>query len=244
MSSLMYRRCALALFVAMLLASGCGLLAIGPIDGLSEGAAPASTLDRAAAALLLAAALWSLRRLRLGDPSPWERAWRLSAMAMTAAAVLMLLPLPSLAQEVREALGQMLRGAGCLWLVLGFLAERTSAAAARAAGGVWVPAVAVAALAWWWSYRDTSLLIWMELTPVWLLPSGLPHLRGRITRAGDWWALVFAYAAGQIGHVVALPPGAREWALCSGLAAAYGWLGYRVSATGPSQRSTSLNTSS
>lgn len=260
MSMLLYRRCALALFAAMLLASGCGLLVLGPIEGPWSGLRHARWMDHAAHAALLAVTLWTLRQLSRHRHAalPCARVWRFGAIAVAAAALLQMLPLPWITEEVRDTLAQTLRGAGCLWLVLGFLAERVSARAASTAGSALAMTVAMAAFAWWLHDRDASLLIWMELTPVLLLPSGLPHLPGRITRPVDWWVLVLSYAAGQVGHAVTGPGSIRVWSLCFGLAATYGTLGYRVSArcgsggdsdaereaAGPSQRRTSLNTSS
>jgi hypothetical protein len=257
MSSLMYRRCALALFVAMLLASGCGLLALGPIDGPPAQANHGAWPERITLGALVALALWSQRQFtRAGRPA-CARTWAHGAAAIICIAGLQLWPPRFLYAQALEATRQALAGTACAWLVLGFLAERVSGRAAHPVANISVGILGALAVAWQQRYGDWSLLLWFQLTPLWLLPSGLQHLPGRVTRAGDWWVLVPVYLATRLGELLM-----TSWqqsigilAAASGLAISYGWLGYRVSMrpdkpasagdgnAGATQRKTSLNTS-
>jgi hypothetical protein len=257
MSSLMYRRCALAMFVAMLLASGCGLLALGPIDGLPDRTSHGGWAERVALCALAGGALWSMRHLHRSGLPPHCRAWTPGAAAIVCIAGLQLWQPQRLTHQALQALQQAIAGAACAWLLMGFLAERVSARVRHPASNFAVVMLGALAVAWQQLYYDWSLQLWLQLTPLWLLPSGLQHLPGRMTVAVEWWALVLLYLAARAAEplIAEWQPGLGALVSTASLAALYGWLGYRASTwsdngasvgdgtTGATHRSTSLNTS-
>ena len=162
-----------------------------------------------------------------------------------------------LSHHTLQATLQALTGAACAWLVMGFVAERVSARTAHPAASFAVAVLSAVAVAWQQMYDDGSLLLWLQLTPLWLLPSGLQHLRGSMTGAIDWWALVLLYfiALGAAPLIAAWQPNLGDLVPAWSLTVLYGWLGYRASTwsgnaapagkgtAGDTQRNTSLNTS-
>lgn len=201
MSPRLSTRCALALLGAMVVASGVGLLALGPLDvavaphrltdtgppfGLSNGG---GVLLQAPLLLAALVATWSACRSALHPEL--RRAWAVffafAALAALASAVDH--ARPSVAGHV---LAKMPEASACALLASLFLAER--------AGLGWVGPVALrcaiaagplGALLWFASdlllgQPDYRLLLWLEHLPILLVPLGVWGLRSRGLRSADW----------------------------------------------------------
>jgi hypothetical protein len=151
-------------------------------------------------------------------------------------------------------------------LTLAFMAERVDALFGRNEAVAGACAVAGCAGLWWFAGHwvggpaDLRALVFLECLPLLLVPAGAVGLPGEHTRATDWLAMLGLYvlARGAALADTLLDPGRRGiggHALMLGLLAAMAaWAAYRIAngsrsrpawvLSDPTQRSTSLNTSS
>jgi hypothetical protein len=224
------------------------------------------TVDVLACLPLVAAAVWGIATTRR---SRWPVALRrpmigffalCAAMSVTAAAY-HLSP-----GDAGFVLTHVFAAGALTALLLAFMAERIDAmfgAGPGCAAGIGV--VACAAL-WWYAGQwasgqgDLRALLFLESLPLLLVPAGALSLPGRQTTAVDWRLMLGLYLVARVAGFA----DAAVYAVTGGLsghatmhlllAGVAGWLAYRTSvapeahssgaAADPTQRSTSLNTSS
>lgn len=218
---------------------------------------------------LLAAGLWGARGVRQNARwpralrAPWLWFFALGACSAAASAVFHLQPSVA-AQAAVHAFG----AAAATMLAFAFAAERMdtwfgSRAAVVTAGG----ASAVATL-WWlaghWAgaQGDLRALLFLECLPLLLVPAGALSLPGGFTRAADWGVMLAVYLLARLaglfdaplaaatgglgGHVLMhlLLAGVAAWPIYRAAAASRGAGAPAAASSEPSQRRTSLNTSS
>lgn len=217
---------------------------------------------------LVAAGLWGLATIRRSD---WPASLRLPklgffvlvALHATAAGVYHLRP-----GDASHAAAHVFAAGAFVMLLLGFLAERVDARYGSPPSLAIGAALAALAGAWWlggeWStgHGDMRPLILLETVPVLLIPAGALRLKGRFTSPGDWLAMLYLYVAARsagladaaVFHTTGWLSGHTLMHLL--LAALAARLAYRagtapgdvpafgVRVAEPTQRKTSLNTSS
>ncbi|HEU4458980.1 MAG TPA: hypothetical protein VFR90_07645 [Methylibium sp.] len=264
MSPQLSARCVLAVLAASLLASGLGLLALGPV-ALRPSAAPAwSTLHNGSALLVILAAGWAAARSDQLRRRPWRQAWRNFFRIAALAAVLALFD-GAAATELGGRLARMAAGSACALVALIFLAERL--------GPRWIaprpmllallagPAAALIGFAAQALHGqpDARLLLWLEALPLLLLPLGVWGLSSRGLAGGDWLLALGGYLASKLlagfdAEVLAASGGGIDGASAARwlVAGTLGWLGWRllgrqplraVGAGSSSAPNTSANTS-
>lgn len=261
--------CTWVLLLAMMLAIAAGLMAWGPVHfpllalGDRRGL---HALDALSCMPLLAVGAWgawSVHRDRWPAAlrAPWFMFFLLSGLSAAASAAYHLQP-----AAVVHATGHALGAAAMTMLALAFAAERLDVAfgsrAAVASGG----AIAGVATLWWlaghWAGGEGDLraLLFLECLPLLLLPAGALSLTGHFTRSSDWALMLFVYVTaralgmldGSIGGLGGFGGHALMHVLLAGVVA---WPLYRAGAASrrggsaaaspePTQRRTSLNTSS
>jgi hypothetical protein len=172
------------------------------------------------------------------------------------------------ASDAGVLLTHLLSAAALSALTLTFLAERVDALFGRPSMlAVAAGAVAIAALWCWASGRgemdgDLRPLLFLQSLPLLLLPSGALSLPGRCTARADWLGILglclLARIAGLADEELHAATGSLSGHALShlGCAGMAGWLAYRAvvapvderaltpALANPTQRSTSLNTSS
>ena len=217
---------------------------------------------------LVGAGLWGLVAVSRSDwpPSlrmPWLGFFALVAMHSIAAAFYHLWP-----GNGSHAVAHVFAAGAFVMLLLGFLAERVDARYGSLQSLAIGVALAVLAGIWWfggeWSigHGDMRALLFLETVPVLLIPAGALRLNGRFTSSGDWLAMLCLYvAARSAGLADAAVFQATGWLgghalmhlLLAALAARLAYragtvpgavLGFAGLVAEPTQRKTSLNTSS
>jgi hypothetical protein len=262
----MSQGCAMVLLLAMMLAMAAGMMVGGPIVIMPHDPMAASRdgigIPRAVRVLaclpLAAAGAWGWRAAwRCGWPRALRTPWLAffgSCMALAVVAVAYHLD----ASDAGRALIHVLTAAAMATLTLAFMAERVDALFGRTEAVVGACAVAGCAGLWWFAGHwvggpaDLRALLFLECLPLLLIPAGALSLPGEHTRAVDWLGIlglyVLARGAGLVHGLAAL--------MVLLLAAMAGCAAYRLvsvspgrpvrdaAASDPTQRSTSLNTSS
>jgi hypothetical protein len=270
MSEPLSRRCALALLIAMGVATLAGLIAWGPVllDPAAHAyadARPWGGLNNAANVLaslpLLAAALWggfSTRSSHWSDElrRPWSAFHGCAGAAAAVAAIYHASP-----GDAGFVLAHALSAAGFVFLALGVLAERVHArfgsTAAMFAAGLLVALACSLLLANAAMGRgiDMRPLMLLQVMPVLLIPAGALWLPGSHTRTSDWIIMLMTYAVSKafdaadakVLAVTGWVSGHALMHLC--LAGVAGWLAYCAAGVGSgsmvrdTRRHTSLNTS-
>jgi hypothetical protein len=221
-----------------------------------------------ACAPLLAAGAWGLVALRNGG---WPAALRAPCSMYFACAVSMGVSSAAYHLDPSDARYVVSHafGAGAMTMLgLLFLAERVDGlfgSAPAILGGIGI--VGFATL-WWFAgewttgHGDLRALVFLECLPVFLLPSGALCLPGRFTRRADWLAMMLLYLVARSAGLMDAPlldptGGVGGHALMHlFLAGVAGCIAYRAgvasgarplvaaSASDPTQRRTSLSTSS
>jgi hypothetical protein len=151
-------------------------------------------------------------------------------------------------------------------LTLAFMAERIDALFGRSEAVVGACSVAGCAGLWWLAGHwvggpaDLRALVFLECMPLLLVPAGALGLPGEHTRSADWLIMLALHAlarsaalADELFEPLRRGIGGHALALCL-MAAMAAWAAYRISSvsrggpawalSSPTQRSTSLNTSS
>lgn len=206
-------RCALALLGAMVLASGIGMLALGPVATVSDAhrltdpRTPLSLKNGWSVLLqlplLLAALAGSLCAFRSAADAPLRHAW-LAFFLLAAAATL-----GSMADHLAPSggghvLSKVPTASACAVLVIIFLAERVNL--------TWVSLLPVSlavasgpigALLWLASDMlqgrpDDRLLLWLEHLPMLLVPLGMWSLPSRHLRSSDWIAALMWFTSAEL----------------------------------------------
>jgi hypothetical protein len=246
-------------------------MAWGPIHLADPGAGDQAghrIVDVVACGPLLAASIWGLASLQRSD---WPAPLRQPCAAFFALASLLALSTAAYRWEPTahgDALNRVFAVGSTTMLVLAFLAERVDAlfGSGPAVLGTW-GLVASGAL-WWltgdWVHGrgDLRALLFLEYLPFLLVPAGALRLPGRLTRSRDWLALLGLYAvalaARSADHALLAVTHHIDGAVLMHLllAAMTAGVAYRAfvasgaqrlatpSPSDPTQRSTSLNTSS
>lgn len=218
---------------------------------------------------LIAASAWGTAALRRGHwpaclRAPWLAFFALTAAMSACAAAYHLQP-----SDAGYALTQALAAAAMTMLALAFMAERMHPLFGSVPAVLGACAVAGFAALWWFAnqwasdHGDLRAVIFLQCLPLLLMPSGALSLAGRFTTAADWLAMLALYVLARLAGL------ADEWVLrlsggLSGhtlmhllLGAVVAWAAYRAlaapgsrrsllaaSTAEPTQRRTSLNTSS
>jgi hypothetical protein len=194
---------------------------------------------------------------------PWLAFFALVALHSAAAGAYHLWP-----GDASHAVAHVLAASAFVMLLLGFLAERMDARYGSLQGVAIGVALAMLAGVWWfggeWSsgHGDLRPLLFLETVPVLLIPAGALRLNGRFTSSGDWLAMLYLYVAARsagladaaVFHLSGWISGhALMHLLFAALAARLAYragampgaaLGFGGVAVEPTQRKTSLNTSS
>jgi hypothetical protein len=262
----MSQGCAMVLLLAMMLAMAAGMMVGGPIVIVTHDATAASRggigMAQALRALawlpLAGAGAWGWRAAsRCGWPRALRTPWLAffgSCIALAVVAVAAHLD----ASDAGRALLHVLTAAAMTTLMLAFMAERVDALFGRNEAVVGACAVAGCAGLWWLAGHwvggpgDLRALLFLECLPLLLIPAGALGLPGQHTRALDWLAIlglyVLARGAGLVDGLAALMApllaamaGCAAYRLVSASPARSAW---DAAASDPTQRSTSLNTSS
>jgi hypothetical protein len=217
---------------------------------------------------LVGTGLWGLVAVWRSDwPAsmrmPWLGFFGLVAVHSMAAGVYHLWP-----GDGSHAVAHVLAAGAFVMLLLGFLAERVDARYGGLQSLAIGAALAVLAGIWWfggeWSIGrgDMRALVFLETVPVLLIPAGAQRLKGRFTSSGDWLAMLYLYVAARgAGLADAAIFQTTGWLgghtlmhlLLAALAARLAYragtvpgavLGFAGRMAEPTQRNTSLNTSS
>lgn len=224
-------RCALALLGAMVLASGIGVLALGPVSAVADAhrlTDPRTPLGlRNGWSLLLqlpllaAALLGGLCALRSAAQAHMRRAW----MAFFALAALA--TLGSMADHLAPSVGgyvlaKVPTASACAMLMAIFLAERITL---RWVGRVPLFLAAasgpIGALLWLASeasrgHPDYRLLLWLEHLPLLLVPLGVWSLPSRGLRSSHWIAALLWFASAELIDWADLPIWSASGGVVSG----------------------------
>ena len=225
-------------------------------------------VDALACLPLLASSVWGMASLQR---SRWPASLRLPCTAFFALASL--LALSSAAYQLDpsgdgDAVNRAFAAGTVTMLVLAFLAERVDALFGSGPAVLGGAALVACATLWWFTGEyargrgDLRPLLFIEYLPLLLVPAGALRLPGRFTRSVDWLAVLGLYLAALVARWVDQAAGAPAryvdgtalmHLLLAGLAAA---VAYRAgvapgdkraatpSPSEPTQRRTSLNTSS
>lgn len=235
----------LAVIASILLASALGMLAMGPVAMSAPwlgGASGAANLWLFAAALpSLAAAAWGLGRPgRSARPARQREAWRIffgmAAVAAVFGALEHLTP-----GGTGWRLARVAEASACAALAMIFLSERlgprwSSPLAMRAAllagPAAWALGLFAQALH---GQPDERLLIWLECSPLLLLPLGVWGLASRGLRGADWLVALSFFCASKLFEIFDAALLAAAGGRLSGhalghlaLAASIGWLAWAL----------------
>lgn len=230
----------------------------------------AQAMNALACLPLLAASAWGVTALRRSAwpaalRTPWFAFFALAAAMSGCAALYHLQP-----GDAGYALTHAFAAGALTMLALAFMAERMDPLFGSVPAVLGGCAVAGFAALWWFAGEwasgrgDLRAVIFLECLPLLLMPSGALSLAGRHTAARDWLAMlglyVLARAAGLADQAVrdALGVLSGHTLMHLLLGGVVAWAAYRVgvapgtrplasasaSAPEPTQRRTSLNTSS
>jgi hypothetical protein len=274
MSPRMSQGCTWVLLLAMLLAIAAGMMAWGPVHfptapfAVDGAAALPASLHVLACLPLLGVALWGawvVRRDRWPRAlrGPWFAFFALSALNAAASAAFHLQP-STAAHAAVHGFG----AAAMTLLTFAFAAERMDTWFGSRAAIVAAGAAAGVATLWWFAGHgaggqgDLRALLFLECLPLLLVPAGALSLPGSFTRAADWGLMFSGYLLARVAGLFDAPLAgatgglgghALMHLLLAGVAA---WPVYRAGAASrradspaaassePTQRRTSLNTSS
>ena len=228
----------------------------------------ATPLDALSCLPLLVVGAWSAwvvlrdrwpRALRM----PWFAFFVSSALSAAASALFHLQP-----SALVHAAGHAFGATAMTMLALAFAAERMDVGFGSRRAVASAGAIAGVAALWWlaghWAsgHGDLRALLFLECLPLLLLPAGALSLPGHFTRAGDWGFMLFGYVAARAlglldaslggagagfgGHALMhlLLAGVVAWPLYRMAAASRRGDAPAASPPEPTQRRTSLNTSS
>jgi hypothetical protein len=245
MSPQLTARCMLAMIFAILLASALGMLALGPValspKWLGVGPDPMNAWLVAAALPSLAAAWWGWWRAgRAPRPARQRDAWRVFFGVALVATVFGGLEhvVPG---GVAWRLARVAEASACAILALIFLAERlgppwASPLALRAAvlsgPAAWGLGLFAQALH---GQADERLLLWLECSPLFLLPLGVWGLVSRGLRGADWLVALSFFCGSKLLEIFdanLLAASEGRWSGHSlahlALAASIGWLAWAL----------------
>jgi len=227
-----------------------------------------NALDALSCLLLAGAAVWGMLATRRSAwpatlRAPWLAFFALAGLHSASSALYHLS-----GSDAGYALSHTFAAGAFAMLLLGFLSERVDtlygSPHALAAGLT----LAAAAGLWWFAGQwnigrgDLRGLLFLESLPILLIPAGALALNGKYTTPGDWLAVLYLYvAARSAGLADSAVFNATGWIsghtlmhlLLAAVAARLAYragtapgsvLGFAGAGVEPTQRSTSLNTSS